>query len=77
MGETAQAKSLPEIEKSKLEEALSALKEVVSVYDFDSADAIMAELEKFSMPADFADKFKAIKKAVQSVDHTEIMKLLG
>lgn len=77
LGETAQAKSLPEIEKSKLEEALSALKEVVSVYDFDSADAIMAELEKFSIPADFADKFKAIKKAVQSVDHTAIMQLLG
>jgi len=76
-GKTPQENSLPEINQEKLEEALSALKEVVSVYDFDSADAIMEELAKYSIPADFAEKYKAIKKAVQSVDQNEIMTLLA
>ncbi|MBR0100519.1 MAG: response regulator, partial [Treponema sp.] len=72
-----QEDSRPQIEQAKLNDALSALKEVVSVFDFDSADAIMAELEKYSMPKDFEEKYKKIKKAVQSVDHTAIMQLLG
>ena len=67
---------LPPLEESKFNEAMSALKEVVSVYDFDSADSIIAELEKYSIPAEFAEKYKSIKKAVQSVDQTAIMKLL-
>lgn len=72
-----QEDSRPQIEQAKLNDALSALKEVVSVFDFDSADAIMAELEKYSMPKDFEEKYKAIKKAVQSVDQNEIMTLLA
>lgn len=77
VGKAAAAEELPQIEQAKLDDALSALKEVVSVFDFDSADAIMEELAKYSMPQDFEEKYKKIKKAVQSVDHTAIMQLLG
>ena len=69
-------KELPTIEEAKLSDALSALREVVSVFDFDSADTIIAELENYKMPAAFTEKFQQIKKAVQSVDHAAIMKLL-
>ena len=37
----------------------------------------MAELEKYSRPKDFEEKYNAIKKAVQSVDQNERMTLLA
>lgn len=76
VGKAAAAEELPQIEQAKLDDALSALKEVVSVFDFDSADAIMEELAKYSMPHDFEEKYKKIKKAVLSVDQAEIIRLL-
>lgn len=75
--QSPQEDTRPQIESAKLEEALSALKEVVSVFDFDSADAIMEELEKYSMPAEYKDRYEKIRKAVQAVDKVEIMKLLA
>lgn len=78
LGEASENKAeLPLIEKEKLEDAYSALKEVVSVFDFDSADAIIEELSKYSVPPDCAEKFKKLKKAVQSVDQTGILQLLA
>ena len=76
-GISAKTKNLPEIKKQTLEEAYSALKEVVSVFDFDSADSIIAELENYSVPQEESEKFEKLKKAVQSVDQTAVMKLLS
>ena len=76
LGKNTQSAPLPQIERSKLDDALSALKEVVSVFDYDSADAIMEELAKYSMPEDFEEKYQKIKKAVQSVDQSGILQLL-
>ena len=77
LGKNTQSEPLPLIEQSKLDDALSALREVVSVFDYDSADAIMEELAKYSMPEDFEEKYQKIKKAVQSVDQTAILQLLA
>ena len=77
LGKGTEAETLPQIKESEFQDAMNALKEVVSVYDFDSADSIIAELEKFSIPPQFSEKYQKIKKAVQSVDQNEIMTLLA
>ncbi len=68
---------LPEISTDEFMDAISALKEVVSAFDFGSADMIMDELSGYSIPADYADKFAEIKKAVKIVDQQTAMKLLN
>ena len=67
---------LPEISIEEFKEAISALKEVISAYDFGSADMILEELSGYSIPDDFADKFTEIKKAVKAVDQQAAMKFL-
>ena len=67
---------LPEMSLSEFKEAVSALKEVVSAFDFDSADMILSELSNYSIPAAYAPKFTEIKKAIKSVDQQQVMKLL-
>ena len=64
------------IDTNRLQEGLAALKEVVSVYDFDSADCIMCELSSYEMPKDFKERFKEIKKALQCADQSALMSLL-
>ena len=56
---------LPEMSLSEFQEAVSALKEVVSAFDFDSADMIIGELSNYSIPAAYAPKFTEIKKAIK------------
>lgn len=67
---------LPEMSLSEFKEAVSALKEVVSAFDFDSADMIIGELSNYSIPAAYAPKFTEIKKAIKSVDQQVAIKLL-
>ena len=67
---------LPEMSLSEFKEAISALKEVVSAFDFGSADMILGELSGYSIPADYAPKFAEIKKAIKAVDQLAVTKLL-
>ena len=67
---------LPEISVEELKDAMSALKEVASAFDFASADMILGELSGYSIPADYSDKFSEIKKAVKAVDQQALIKLL-
>ena len=67
---------LPEMSMDDFKEAGAALKEVVSAFDFDSADMIIGELSNYSIPAAYAPKFTEIKKAIKSVDQQQVMKLL-
>lgn len=67
---------LPEMSLSEFKEAVSALKEVVSAFDFSSADMILGELSNYSIPADYTEKFTEIKKAIKAVDQQLVIKLL-
>ncbi|MBR1403362.1 MAG: response regulator [Treponema sp.] len=60
----------------KFIEALSALKEVVSAFDFDSADSLVSELDAYSLSEEDELRFKSIKKAVRDVDATAVLALL-
>ena len=69
--------NLPEMSTDEFMDAISALKEVVSAFDFGSADMIIEELSGYSVPAEYADKFAEIKKAVKIVDQQTTMNLLN
>ena len=66
---------MPAISEQKFTEAVSAIKEVVSVFDFDTADAIIKELDSYSMAETQAQLFKKLKKAVRDVDAAAVLKL--
>ncbi len=64
------------ISEERLREALEAMKEAVSAFDFDMADAIIAELDGYAMGADFAAKYAELRSAVQAVDAARVLALL-
>ncbi len=69
-------KKLP-IADEKLIDALRALKEVVSVADFDTADAIIAELSEYEPSEEYRALFSAVAKAVKNVDAAAVASLLS
>ncbi len=72
----ADADMRPEIDPGQLEEALSAIREFVDAFDFDSADGVMEMLGDYRMPDDFTDQFAEIRRALSTVDRERLLKLL-
>ena len=66
----------PDITKEELADGISAILEVIEVHDFDSADMIIAEVDKYNMPDNFADTFIQLKMLVSGVDRDGIIELL-
>ncbi len=64
------------IEKEKYEEALSALKESILAFDYDSADQIIKMLKEYTLPESEKERFLKIKKAVADIDRESILNLL-
>ncbi len=60
----------------ELSEALKALKEVVTVCDFDSADSIISELDKYALPPSFCTTYTRIKEKLLAVDQQALLELL-
>ena len=67
---------LPEMSESDFKDAMAALREVISGFDFNSADMILEEVSGYKVPDDLEKKFASIKKAVKAVDQQETLKLL-
>ena len=68
---------LPAISKEKLSEAFLAIKEVVSSFDFDTADSIIQELSGYAMETSDAELFEKVKKAVKDADAARVAEFLG
>ncbi len=62
------AKKKPMLDKMKLSEALYALNEVVSAFDFDTAELILSELESFSLQDEIIEPFRRVRKSIKDVD---------
>lgn len=56
------------LSNERAEEAFSALKEVLSMFDFDSAESIIADVETYRLLEPYASKLRQIKACVRSVD---------
>ncbi len=68
LGSTSNASELPRIEKAYLKECLEALKDALDGVDFDAADAIIEELDKFSYSKDEGTLYDQIKQDVLNLD---------
>ena len=67
---------LPSISEEKLTEAFSALSESVTAFDFDTADAIIAELADYKIPVPFSKQYDQITAAIRAVDRERTLELL-
>ncbi len=67
----------PQISEEELSEAMSALRELVDAFDFDSADGVVDMLKDYRMPEGFAEKYEEIRTALVSVDREKLLALLG
>ncbi|QFJ55769.1 response regulator [Pseudobutyrivibrio xylanivorans] len=76
MGQEDFAEDKPVITKEKLAEAYGALKEISMLFDYDSAQSVIAAIDDYEMPEEEAEKYKAIKKAVNNADWDTLNKLM-
>ncbi len=67
---------LPLISDSQLDEAFSNIKEMVEIFDFDTADSIMKMLEGYSIPFEKQEVFLKLQKLMVKVDREGILELL-
>ena len=68
--------NLPEISAEQYNTALNGLKECMEAFDFDTADQIISELERFSLPQTEKEFFKALKEKIAAVDQNAVMEFL-
>ncbi len=66
----------PEIPVEDLEGAFASIKEFVSASYFDSADDIMKMLEDYSIPKEYRDKYRKVKKLMAAVDRDGLLNVL-
>ena len=67
----------PLIDNAMLAEAYGAIKEFVSAFDFDSADSVVATIDKYSLPDGEKEKFEKLKSLIKEVNYDGILKALG
>ncbi len=67
----------PIIERKVLEDALNALVEAASAFDFNMADSIIAQLDGYTMPADFTLGYNEIKAKIRAVDSVGTQELIS
>ena len=65
------------LSSQELEEAFTSLGEVISIFDFNTAEAIISQLEDYDIPEEKKEKYNKLKKAVQNVDQNEVLKILA
>ncbi|MCR4902569.1 MAG: response regulator [Butyrivibrio sp.] len=66
----------PEISKEELESAFAGMREFVEASYFDSVDDIMKMLNDYSIPSEYKDKYKKVKKLLAAVDRDGLLKIL-
>ena len=66
----------PELGIEELQEGLSAIREFVDAFDFDSADGVMTMLLDYRIPAEEAERFEEIRRKLSAVDREALLGLL-
>ena len=69
--------ALPPVPPEKFADALAALREFVGAFDFGSADAVIAELSAWSVPADSAGRYETLKSCIRAADQRGAMDALA
>ena len=68
---------LPPIDKKGLAEGYMAIKETVSAFDYDTADAIIEMLKAYSIPEDERERFTLICDSVRALDRDKTLELIN
>ncbi|MCR4617159.1 MAG: response regulator [Lachnospiraceae bacterium] len=74
--EKEEEQDLPLIDTGELKGGYEALKEAVSAFDFDTADAIIGMLKAYSIPDEEKDRFSKLCDYVTALDRDKILELL-
>lgn len=64
------------IEKNELIRLLAEMEEVVGVFDFDTANAIMEDLEEHILPEDFNETYKMLRERLAEVDGSGTIEII-
>lgn len=75
-GESENDENLPLMPPEKLHEAYDALREIAGSFDYDSVLFVMDSLKGYRIPADEAERFGQLKKAVAKPDWDMIKQVL-
>ena len=75
--QTETVNSKDEISDEDFSNAIQSLKEVIQVFDFNTADIIIKEVEAYSIPERYKEKWSQIKNAVKQVDQNMAFKILS
>ena len=65
-----------EMPLSQYKEAVSNISECVQVFDYDTADQIIAMMKDYKIPAEKKEHFEALCEAVSAVDQEKILKIV-
>lgn len=68
--------SKPFLDSEGFLSALSDLKELLLVYDFDNADQIMEQLKNYQIPDEYREKYDRIKLLMAEVDRDRLLEIL-
>ncbi|MBQ8138000.1 MAG: response regulator [Lachnospiraceae bacterium] len=68
--------SLPLIEKEELLGGYEAVKEAVSAFDFDTADAVIGMLKAYRIPGEEKERFELLCDRVTALDRDRILEIL-
>ncbi|MBR6909703.1 MAG: response regulator, partial [Lachnospiraceae bacterium] len=68
--------SLPLIEKEELLGGYEAVKEAVSAFDFDTADAVIGMLKAYRIPGEEKERFELLCNRVTALDRDRILEIL-
>ena len=74
--EKQQGEELPEISEEEFLGALRDLKELLEVYDFDTADNIMGMLSEYKIPENHLEKYEKIRELMAAVDRDALLEIL-
>nr|MCR5102349.1 response regulator [Butyrivibrio sp.] len=75
--EDASNDSREEIPLSNLHDAYMTIKELISVFDFDSAEAVMEMLEEYSIPESEKDKYDKVVSLMRNFDQAGLLEILN
>ncbi len=66
-----------EIEPEKLSELIDALREFIGAFDYESAESVMREIEKYKLPENKAEMYREFCTAFKNLDVGKMLNILG
>ncbi|MBR1877336.1 MAG: Hpt domain-containing protein, partial [Lachnospiraceae bacterium] len=66
----------PDIDPDEIEGAFLSIKDYAEAFDFDGAENIINELEKYKLPEKYRDKVKKLSEMIRNIDRDGLLNSL-